>query len=196
MTRPTFLEDEPSALLEGLAVPSAAAAERARGIMQGMMERSRAPTTVTQPTPNVSPRNYPIAYEVAGLLPQEAPALATPPVRPPPGAPTVRKSAKRLKRTTKLDTELLASATNSAMLQTSSDGTVSMEMAFRDDVLADVACTIHFQEGKVAAVFRVADVNMRRLFESEAGRLRVALEKSGLRVDTISVLIDSPDEEL
>jgi flagellar hook-length control protein FliK len=83
--------------------------------------------------------------------------------------------------------ELLATAADSALLSTDDAGTTSFDIAFDDELFADLACRISVSQGRVVATFRVRDVNLRRLLEAETPRLRARLEERGLKVGEVRV---------
>lgn len=124
---------------------------------------------------------------VVGPRPLEPAPL---PSRPPPGAPAVRQSVQAGRAAPSAVDPMLEKAADAALLRTEADGTMSFDIVFRDDIFADLTCTISVRDGHAVAVFRVADDNLRRLLESEAGRLRAGLEGRGLKVAEIRVLVD------
>ncbi len=113
------------------------------------------------------------------------------PARPPPGAATVRPPLKTGLKAAEVDHEVWQQTADTALLRTQSDGGMAFDIVIRDDVFADLSCTIAVNDGHATATFRVRDVNTRRLLEAEVGRLRAALEGRGLRVDRVEVTVDA-----
>ena len=109
------------------------------------------------------------------------------PERPPPGVPTVRPAVIRKSRPETVPQDLLEGTADSALLVADPEGGTSFEIAFNEDVFPNLACRITVIGGKVIATFRVADQNLRRLLEAEAGRLRASLEERGLKVAEVKV---------
>jgi len=144
------------------------------------------------------------AQEVTAPLPEPLCAEPTPtdtddeptaedddlPVRPPPGAPTVRPPTRRPAGPAAVPQDVLEKTAQSALLLNSPDGNASFEIAFRDDVFEDLACCISTHDDGLVATFKVADQNLRRLLEAESGRLRVKLEDRGLKVKAVEVEIE------
>ena len=113
------------------------------------------------------------------------------PARPPLGAPTVRPTARAPKRGSAAGTQEIMEATaSSALLVSDPDGSSTFEFSIRDELFADVDCRVSLEGGLVVATFRVGDKDLKRLFEAEAGRLRVQLEERGLRVQEVRVEAD------
>ena len=111
------------------------------------------------------------------------------PTRPPAGAATVRPPVQRKEAPpSPVSPDALQRAARSAQLVEGADGAMAFDLTFNDEVFQDLACRITVgADGKVDAVFRAGDTNLRRLIEAEAGRLRVALEERGLRVEDVRV---------
>ena len=168
--------EDDAAPLPGIAVPAApASASRAQEASRGQQE-SHWDNVPTQQT----------------LLPTELFNESTSPMlkAPPPFAPTVRKSAPVPHAADVVTQELLEQTADTALLMNQPDGTASFQIAFRDEVFADLACTISRRsDGQIAAVFQVEDDNLRRLLEAETGRLRNNFEARGLKVADIKVVV-------
>ena len=135
-------------------------------------------------------RNYPVAWEslegtaVTSEVTQE-PILA----RPPPGMASVRPSAPKPAKSERADADVLAQAADQAFFSTSESGVATFELMISDELFDNLRCSISVGKNGVEAVFHVGgDVDLRRLLESESGRLRAALEAKGLR--SISVRIE------
>jgi len=107
-------------------------------------------------------------------------------LRPPPGAATVRPSVRDRRPSGAVDPDLLSKAASGARV-IETGGATSFEITFADDVFANLVCQLTFDEGRLVALFRVPDHNLRRLLEAEAGRLRVQLEGRGLKVEEVKV---------
>ena len=112
------------------------------------------------------------------------------PTRPPAGAVTVRAPLKTGQKPAEVDQEAWQQTADTALLRTQPDGGMAFDVVIRDDVFADLSCTIAVHEGHATATFWVSDANTRRLLEAEAGRLRSALEGRGLRVERIEVIVN------
>ncbi len=141
-------------------------------------------------------RHYPVAESKVGErpAPDEEDTLVRPnPImeRPPAGAPAVRPSVQESAPAMRASSDLLEQTADAAMLQTSPDGAVSFDISISDDVFNDLACRIGVANGEIVATFFAADPNTARLLEAEAGRLRVQLEKKGMRVSRVDVVLGS-----
>jgi hypothetical protein len=110
--------------------------------------------------------------------------------RPPPGVPTIRPPARRRYQPPPVLDELLETTDDSLLVVTNPDGSTAFDISIRDDVFDELACRITLRDRHVTATFRVADANLRRLLEAEAGRLRARLSDRGLTVDEIVVRED------
>ena len=166
--------------------PSALSAVRApvRPTKQGLLPLDEDPTTLSQDS-TLEPT---VIYE----MPDDAThtAIRPPPTRPPPGVATVRPPLKTGQKTADVDPAVWQQTADTALLRTQADGGMAFDIVIRDDVFADLSCTIAVNEGRATATFRVRDTNMRRLLEAEVGRLRTALEGRGLRVDRVDVMVN------
>lgn len=107
--------------------------------------------------------------------------------RPPPGVPIIRPPARRRYQPPPALDELLETTADSLLVVTNPDGSTAFDISIRDDVFDELACRIAIRDRRVTATFRVADANLRRLLEAEAGRLRARLSDRGLTVDEIIV---------
>ncbi len=120
--------------------------------------------------------------------PSQLPSTMSLPPRPPAGAAAVRQGIARPQNAAPVADALLAQTAETAMLRTEPDGAMSFDIAFRDEVFTDMACTVSVKAGRAVATFRVSDDNTRRLLEAESGKLRLGLEARGLKVDRVLVL--------
>lgn len=103
--------------------------------------------------------------------------------------PTVRPSVPAPKETKRQDSDTLSGVADSAFFSTQASGDASFELMISDELFTDLRCTITVGTGGVCATFHVGqDVNLKRLLEGEAGRLRDALSARGLR--SVSVVIE------
>lgn len=109
------------------------------------------------------------------------------PRRPPPGAPAIRPSPPRPQGVAAVPQDLLETAAESALLINEGDASTSFEIAFSDELFADLVCRITVTKGAVVATFIAPDQNLRRLLEAEAPRLAAGLEARGLKVAEIKV---------
>jgi flagellar hook-length control protein FliK len=114
------------------------------------------------------------------------------PPRPPPGVPMVRPSvpAPCLSDEVQVLPESLAQA---ATIANNPDGSTVFTVSLELDDLGPLRCQIAFHHGEVEATFLAADVNLRRLLEAEAPRLRNALEARGLKASAVRVELSAPD---
>ena len=102
--------------------------------------------------------------------------------RPPPGTASVRPSVRAPTTTQRADSDALAQAADQAFFSTSESGVATFELMISDELFDNLRCSISVGNTGVEAVFYVqGDVNLRRLLESESGRLRTSLEAKGLR---------------
>ena len=135
-------------------------------------------------------RKYPEAWATmdgGSALPQvtKEPILA----RPPPGMASVRPSAPKPVKPERADADVLAQAADQAFFSTSESGAATFELMISDELFENLRCSISVGKSGVEAVFHIGgDVDLRRLLESESGRLRAALEAKGLR--SVSVRIE------
>ncbi len=143
------------------------------------------------------PRHYPVAHEVAAF-PVEEPEFEIDfteegggAARPPVGAvATVRPSVGRATEPLPKLEELLASTAEDLTLVNEPDGGVAFEIIIRDEVFSELVCRVAVRDHRVTAIFKVGDMNLRRLLEAETGRLRASLSERGLMVDEIEVCSD------
>ncbi|MBN1960354.1 MAG: hypothetical protein JW841_05370 [Deltaproteobacteria bacterium] len=148
-----------------------------------------------------SVRRYDLALKLTGVKEEEKNPIAKSPessnnassdqydetVRPPPGAPTIRPSVHRQHQVPPDLDDLLQNTANSLLLVAEPDGATAFDISIRDDVFDELACRIAIRDHTVTATFRVADTNLRRLLEAEAGRLRAQLSDRGFKVDQIII---------
>jgi flagellar hook-length control protein FliK len=154
-------------------------------------------------------RHYDLALAIAGApeaagetspcveaLPAAEPTLEPAPVtaadeatpaRPPPGAPTIRPSA-RQRQPEAAAAAIPADLGGSMQVTSEADGATTFDLTLPDDLFENLHCQLTLRDHRLVATFRVADVNLRRLLEAEAGRLRARLEERGLKVAEIVVL--------
>lgn len=138
----------------------------------------------SQPHTDVPHNNEPSGALIKGVAESPAPPLR----RPPPGSAAVRPSVpKPAVQEPAWDPELMSKAAQGARMVEMGDGSFAFEIDFSDDVFEELRCRIAVQDGKLMAVFRVQNQNLRRLLEAESGRLRAQLEGRGLRVTEIRV---------
>ena len=156
----------------------ASAAARPRG--------GPAPLLGQKPPAGVDTQLEPTMAAAAHFGPQPLPA------RPPSGVPAVRRA---VARPPEAAPQPISGNTpplrpqDTATLHTAADGTMALSMVLHDPELGELACDIAVSEGRATATFTVTDVNTRRLLEAEAAKLRLGLEKQGLRDAAIRVVL-------
>jgi len=111
--------------------------------------------------------------------------------RPPPGVPVVRPSVRAAEAAGELPA-LPEDAAGAAMFIAQPDGSSAFEVSLEVETLGPLRCQIVVAEDGVHATFFAGDVNLRRLLEAEAPRLRNALEARGLAVQAVRVAIEEP----
>ena len=136
-------------------------------------------------------RKYPVAWSSLETVdPKQADAAGEPVLpRPPPGMASVRPSVPTPVKPERAQADVLAQAAEQAFFSTSETGVATFELMISDELFDNLRCSISVGKKGVEAVFHVkGDVDLRRLLESESGRLRAALEAKGLR--SVSVRIE------
>jgi|MDSW01.2.fsa_nt_gb hypothetical protein len=102
--------------------------------------------------------------------------------RPPPGVASVRPSVRVPTQPERANDDVLAQAADQAFFSKSESGAATFELMISDELFDNLRCSISVGKNGVEAVFYVkGDVDLRRLLESESGRLRASLEAKGLR---------------
>mgnify|MGYP001234063558 CR=1 FL=1 len=108
--------------------------------------------------------------------------------RPPPGVASVRPSVRVPTEPERADADVLAQAADQAFFSKSESGAATFELMISDDLFDNLRCSISVGKTGVEAIFYVkGDVDLRRLLESESGRLRASLEAKGLRSVTVRI---------
>lgn len=146
--------------------------------------------TLALPTPQAEPIDSADAptHVMARAAVEVAEAIDDkPPMRPPPFAPTIRPPVLRREVAEQASSDALAGAADTALLVSEPDGSTAFEIAINDDLFRDLSCRVSVADGVVVATFRVVDVNLKRLLEAEAPRLRAQLEARGLKVAEVRV---------
>jgi hypothetical protein len=176
---PSFMEPE-SSLIAGLQLPSAEAHARVKEVMEKITaQEGREVGGVYEG------RVYPKAW---ALLKQYMPTVA--------GVDKqvllqrlakVRGSVPVPQKQEAPGLDALGSLAETALVGSTSDGAY-IEFVFRDEVFENVKCKVYLTEAGTVAEFTVHDDNHRRLFESEASRLRVSLEQRGLKHVSVRVV--------
>jgi len=141
-------------------------------------------------------RRYPRALQVTGERPSTTseqkddglvgigPGYRTPTIRPGlPVTPVLPPEEVPLNRTAK-----------QVFLGENEEGGQGVSVLIRDDLFENLRCAIDVEsDGRVKATFFVKDINLRRLLEAEAGRLRDSLEARGLKVREVAVVVENQD---
>jgi hypothetical protein len=183
---PSFLMESESTLVAGLKPPLPEAHARVKEVMDKMLGHG------AEPMPSsFHGRVYPLAMQrLEAYMPHNHGLLRAVGVHMQEQAKAhVRKAVVRAKPQPHTQTSLdhLASLADAARIGTTSEGAY-IEWAFRDDVFENVLCRVFIQKEGTLAEFVVHNDHHRRLFEAEAGRLRVSLEERGLRNVQVKVV--------